>query len=116
MTPGDPDTPQAVDFAHTDAASSRRRDKALVLARFVWDHAITSAELLAMPDDRLRRLARAAGANPPSTRETWTVVADLLDEKSRWAAAHPDDPRATPAHGDEKITWVKPPLPPWPTN
>ncbi|MGW6695701.1 hypothetical protein ACWF62_18225 [Rhodococcus sp. NPDC054953] len=103
-----------VDFAHTDAASRRRRDKALGLARFVWDLGIGSADLLAMPDERLRKLARAAGANPPSTHETWTVVADLLDEKNRWAAAHPGDPRAVPAHADEKITWVKPPLPPWP--
>ncbi|MGW0045074.1 hypothetical protein [Rhodococcus sp. NPDC003348] len=105
-----------VDFAHTDQADRKRREKALGLARFVWDRGISGAELLAMPDDRLRKLARAAGANPPSTRETWSVVAELLDEKTRWAGTHPDDPRAVPAHADEKITWVKPPLPPWPTH
>ncbi|WP_345345375.1 hypothetical protein [Rhodococcus olei] len=103
-----------LDFAHTEQAGRRRREKALGLARFAWDHAITGAELLAMPDDRLRKLARAAGANPPSTRETWTVVAELLDEKDDWARAHPGDPRALRSHADEKITWVKPPLPPWP--
>lgn len=113
-SPNTPDSANSPDFAHTDQAARRRRDKALGLARFVWDRGITGAELLAIPGDRLRRLAREAGANPPSTRETWTVVADLLDEKARWAQAHPDDPRSVPAHADEKITWVKPPLPPWP--
>ncbi|MGO4202411.1 hypothetical protein AB4Z09_11785 [Rhodococcus sp. TAF43] len=102
-----------VDFAHTDQASRKRREKALELARFVWDRSITGAELLDLPDDRLRKLARAAGANPPSTRETWTVAAELVDEKTRWAQAHPDDPRAVPAHADEKIMWVKPPIVPW---
>jgi hypothetical protein len=105
-----------VDFAHTGEAARRRRDKAVGLARYVWDRGIGGADLLDLPDDRLRKLARAAGANPPSTRETWSVVAELLDEKSRWAAGHPDDPRAVPAHADEKIMWVKPPLPPWPSN
>ncbi|MFD1813320.1 hypothetical protein [Rhodococcus gannanensis] len=105
---------EPADFAHTEAAARRRREKATHLARFVWDRAITGDELLAMADDRLRKLAREAGANPPSTRETWTVVAELLGEKTRWADAHPDDPRAVPAYADEKITWVKPPLPPWP--
>jgi hypothetical protein len=105
--------PDEVDFAHTDAADRKRREKATELARFAWDRAISGAELLDLPDDRLRKLARAAGANPPSTRETWTVVADLLDQKSAWAAANPDHPQATPAHADEKIMWVKRPIPPW---
>ncbi len=64
-------------------------------------------------DDRLRKLARAAGANPPSTRETWTVAAQLIDEKDHWAGQHPDDPRAARDHADEKIMWVKPPIVPW---
>ena len=105
--------PDEVDFAHTDAADRKRREKATELARFAWDRGISGAELLDLPDDRLRKLARAAGANPPSTRETWTVVADLLDQKSAWATANPDHPQATPAHADEKIMWVKRPIPPW---
>lgn len=62
-------------------ASRSRREKAVGLAKFAWDRDISSTELLEMPDDRLRKLARAAGANPPSTRETWTIAAGLLDEK-----------------------------------
>ena len=102
-----------VDFAHTDQAGRKRREKALELARYAWDRAISGGELLQLSDASLRKLARAAGANPPSTRETWTVAAELIDAKDRWAAAHPDDPRAARAHADEKIMWVKPPITPW---
>ncbi len=101
------------DFAHNDMASRSRREKAVGLAKFAWDRDISSAELLDMPDDRLRKLARAAGANPPSTRETWTIAAGLLDEKAVWAAASPDRPEARREHPDEKIMWVKKPIEPW---
>ncbi|MGC0366442.1 hypothetical protein ABH922_004426 [Rhodococcus sp. 27YEA15] len=101
------------DFAHNDIASRSRREKAVGLAKFAWDRDISSTELLALPDDRLRKLARAAGANPPSTRETWTIAADLLDQKEIWAAAHPDRPETARAHADEKIMWVKKPIEPW---
>ena len=52
------------DFAHNDIASRSRREKAVGLAKFAWNRGITAAELLDMPDDRLRKLARAADANP----------------------------------------------------
>ncbi|MDG3008696.1 hypothetical protein G4X40_00870 [Rhodococcus sp. D2-41] len=101
------------DFSHGADADRRRAEKATALARFAWDRAIGGAELLALPDDRLRKLARAAGVNPPSTRETWNLAAELLDRKSEWAGRHPDDPRSVPAHADEKIMWVKRPPPAW---
>ncbi|NMM83640.1 hypothetical protein B2J88_04590 [Rhodococcus sp. SRB_17] len=101
------------DFAHNDIASRSRREKALGLAKFAWDRGITGAELLDMPDDRLRKLARAADANPPSTRETWTIAAGLINEKDQWASKHPDRPEAQRAHPDEKIMWVKKPIEPW---
>ncbi|MGW9566852.1 hypothetical protein [Prescottella equi] len=105
--------PNEVDFAHTDAADRKRREKATGLARYIWERDISGAELLDLPDAQLRKLAREAGVNPPSTRETWTVVAELLDEKSRWATAHPGHPQATPTHSDEKIMWIKRPITPW---
>ncbi|NLG56545.1 MAG: hypothetical protein GX542_13020 [Rhodococcus sp.] len=112
-----PNTPtpntSAPDFAHTEQAARNRREKAIGIARYVWDRAIAADELLALPEDALRKLARAADAHPPRSRETWQAVADLLDEKSRWAAAHPQHPAAVPAHEDEKIMWIKPPVTPW---
>ncbi|NUS42971.1 MAG: hypothetical protein HOQ24_04690 [Mycobacteriaceae bacterium] len=101
------------DFAHTDHATRSRHEKATQLARYIWDRGITGAELLALPLTLRRKLARAAGANPPSTEETWILVADLLSRKSAWAAAHPDHPAARPADADEKILWVKPPVTPF---
>ncbi|AOW94167.1 hypothetical protein BFN03_19780 [Rhodococcus sp. WMMA185] len=105
--------PQEVDFAHTDGAARRRREKAIGLAKYVWDRGISGEELLDLTDSARRKLARAAEINPPSTMETWNIVAEMLAQKSGWAARHPDHPAATPAHLDEKIMWAKPPVQPW---
>lgn len=101
------------DFAHSDQAAKSRQEKATTLARYVWDHGIEGAELLALDDATRRKLARAADLHPPSTMETWTIVAELLDRKSEWASANPGHPGAKPEHADEKIMWVKPPITPW---
>lgn len=108
-TPNDP----APDFAHTDQAARRRREKAVELARFAWDRGISGAELLALPDAQLRKLARAAGTHPPSSMETWKVAVDLLGQKEEWAQRNPGHPATARAHEDEKIMWVKRPVPGW---
>ncbi|MFI6867708.1 hypothetical protein [Nocardia sp. NPDC050406] len=100
-------------YAHSNAAEHARLDKARRLAAYVWHRDITSAELLNMPMPQRRKLAREANANPPSTDETWQVVARLLDEKDAWATRNPGHPAARRQHTDEKITWVKPPVKPW---
>ncbi|MEV0945073.1 hypothetical protein [Rhodococcus sp. NPDC049939] len=105
--------PREVDFAHTDGAARKRREKAVGLAKYAWDRGISGKELLALEDGTLRKLARAAGSNPPSTMETWLVVVELLDQKSAWAERHSDHPAAARDHLDEKIMWVKPPVQPW---
>lgn len=101
------------DFAHTDRAEKNRRDKAVVLARYAWNRGISGAELLALTDEVRRRLARAAGAHPPSTMETWQLAATLMDEKTAWADRHPTHPAAVRTDVDEKIMWVKPPVRSW---
>ncbi|MBJ8347574.1 hypothetical protein [Antrihabitans sp. YC2-6] len=101
------------DFAHTDRAGNMRREKAITLARYVWERGIDAVELQTLSDEQRRKLARAAGVNPPSTSETWNEVAGLLDRKDAWAAANPDHPSATPQLVDEKIMWIKPPITPW---
>ncbi|SNS55271.1 hypothetical protein [Rhodococcoides kyotonense] len=107
MTAGD------FDFAHSEQAAKSRQEKATTLARYIWERGISGAELLGLDDAARRKLARAADMSPPSTMETWTITADLLDRKDRWAADNPAHPAATPAHADEKIMWVKPPIAPW---
>ncbi|MEU4343362.1 hypothetical protein AB0H00_19140 [Nocardia sp. NPDC023852] len=101
------------DYAHSDAAAKSRAEKARRLASYVWQRGVTGSELLALPASARRKLARAAETNPPSTDETWVTVAQLLDEKDRWAARHPEHPAARRAHTDEKLLWVKPPITPW---
>ncbi|WP_327148066.1 hypothetical protein [Nocardia sp. NBC_01329] len=101
------------DYAHSPAAEAGRAAKARQLAGYLWDRDISGSELLDMPTTVRRKLARAAGANPPSTEETWHSVAQLLDEKAHWAAHRPDHPAAARQHTDEKLLWVKPPVTPW---
>ncbi|WP_278262978.1 hypothetical protein [Nocardia sp. AG03] len=104
---------QAPDHAHSDAATASRVVKARRLAAYIWARDIDSTELTTLPAPTLRKLARAAATNPPSTDETWRVVADLLDQKDAWATRNPDHPAAVRAHADEKLLWVKPPVQPW---
>lgn len=101
------------DYAHNDVSTGRRAEKARSLAVYLWDRDISAAELRTMPAATLRKLARAAGTNPPSTGETWQAVAALLDQKAAWAARHPGHPAAGRAHPEEKLLWVKPPIAPW---
>ncbi|GGK64818.1 hypothetical protein [Nocardia camponoti] len=109
-----PDSPdQAPDHAHSSAATAHRLVKARQLAAYIWARGITAAELRGLPDATLRKLARAAKTNPPSTGETWQVVAGLLDEKDAWAERNPTHPAATRPSLDEKILWIKPPITPF---
>ncbi|KQU39212.1 MULTISPECIES: hypothetical protein [unclassified Rhodococcus (in: high G+C Gram-positive bacteria)] len=100
-------------YSHSDAAEKSRRDKAVALARYLWDRDISADDLAAMAADVRRKVARAADINPPSSDETWTVVSTLLREKAEWALDHPDHDAVRRAHADEKILWVKPPVQPW---
>lgn len=115
---GDPaaagqDAGAAPDFAHTAAAERRRREKAVRLARYAWDRRVSGTELTGLDEATLRRFARAAGVHPPSSRATWDVAAELLERKQAWADRHPDRPEAARAHPEERIMWIKPPVPGW---
>ncbi|GGG23213.1 hypothetical protein GCM10007304_41260 [Rhodococcoides trifolii] len=101
------------DYSHSDHAQKSRESKATALARYLWDRDIDSSDLESMTPDLRRKLARAASINPPSTNETWTSVARMLDDKASWAAANPAHPSSARAYVDEKIMWVKPPITPW---
>lgn len=106
----------AADFAHTESAVRRRREKAVALARFAWDRRISGAELSSLDEATLRGLARAADVHPPSSRDTWDLAVDLLESKDAWAARNADRPEAVRAHPEEKIMWIKPPIPGWRPN
>lgn len=91
-----------IDWAHTPAAASARRRKAVKLARLCWGREITAADVAGMGSADRAQLAVEAGVNPPSTSETWQLVTELLTLKTIWALAHPDDPRSRPLSGSGK--------------
>ncbi len=85
----------------------------MALARYAWDRRIAAAELAALDEATLRRFARAAGVHPPSSRATWEATVELLEGKQAWAERNPDRVEAARAHPEERIMWVKPPVPGW---
>lgn len=100
------------DYAHNPVADANRREKARTLAAWCWDHHVTAVELDHLDRFTLNRVAREAGVNPPSTGETWQVVAAMLTAKTAWAAEHPDHPKAKRA--GERPEWVRPAPPEYP--
>lgn len=93
-------------FRHSEKAAANRLVKATVLARWLWDRGIDGDELVACGAAQRRRMARAAGVNPPSGIDTWSVVAEMLDEKSAWMERHPGHPSGAREHEDEKSQWI----------
>ncbi|WP_182346387.1 hypothetical protein [Tomitella gaofuii] len=100
-------------FAHSELARRRRHEKAVALARYAWDRRIAAGELAALDEATLRRFARAAGVHPPSSRATWDATVELLERKQDWAERNPGRDEAARAHPEERIMWVKPPVPGW---
>lgn len=93
-------------FKHSDKAAANRLVKARTLARWLWDRGIDGDELVACTPALRRRIARAAGVNPPSGIDTWSVVAEMLDEKDEWLGRHPGHPSGARAHEGEKADWI----------
>ncbi len=71
-------------FRHGTKAEANRLQKAKELARWLWDRNIGGEQVLGFTNKWRNKIARAAGVNPPSTLETWTVAAELME---RMAAA-----------------------------
>lgn len=96
-------------FTHSDTAEANRENKAKSLARFCWDRNINSIELMDFSDAHRRRLARAAGVNPPSTLETWEKAVALMLQKQEWLQRNPGHPAGDRHALDERGEWVPEP-------
>lgn len=96
-------------FRHSDRAEANRAAKAKTLARWLWDRGIDGDDLIAFSPAHRRRVARAAGVNPPSGIDTWAATAELLDAKAAWVADHPGHPSGLRAHEDERAAWAPEP-------
>lgn len=101
-----PAKPALDPFRHGSKAEANRLQKAKELARWLWDRNIGGEQVLGFTNKWRNKIARAAGVNPPSTLETWTVAAELMDRMQQLA-----DSGAQPGAGerhrlDEHEQWA----------
>ncbi|MCU6479039.1 hypothetical protein [Arthrobacter sp. A2-55] len=104
-----PPAPKPDPFKNSPRAEANRKAKAKVLARWLWDRNIDGATLLGFTPKYLREIARAAGANPPSTIDTWNVAVGLMAKMEARAAAEPNSPVTTRNYLDEHEKWATDP-------
>lgn len=96
-------------FRHGTVATSNRKAKAKLLARWLWDRGIDGPAVLGFTDKYRRIIAREAGVNPPSTLETWEVAADLMAKMEIKLEADPRLPAVQRHHLQEHSQWATDP-------
>jgi hypothetical protein len=93
-------------FRHGAHAEANRLAKARQLARWLWDRDITGEQVLGFTNKWRNKIARAAGVNPPSTLETWTVAVDLMARMEELAATGTQPEASERHHLDEHEQWA----------
>jgi hypothetical protein len=87
-----------VDYGHTNAAIEARREKARMLARWLYETGPLAALVGTLTPRHQREAERAAGVRRCSD-ETWALALDLLRQRLDWDARHmPPEPE--PASSD----------------
>ena len=92
-------------FRHGAHAEANRLTKARQLARWLWDRDIDGERVLGFTNKWRNKIARAAGVNPPSTLETWTVAVELMMRMEELAAAGTQPEAGERHHMDEHEQW-----------
>lgn len=92
------------DYAHTEQAALARREKARVLARFLWTNGYTVDQANAMTPQEWGHAARVCGKNQPSS-ESRALTLELLQRG--WDQFGPPpptepEPAPTPAAGKDR--------------
>ncbi|GAA1889948.1 hypothetical protein GCM10009715_39700 [Paeniglutamicibacter psychrophenolicus] len=93
-------------FRHGAHAEANRLTKARQLARWLWDRNISGEQVLGFTNKWRNKIARAAGVNPPSTLETWTVAVDLMARMEELAATGTQPEASERHHLDEHEQWT----------
>ncbi|WP_411731347.1 hypothetical protein [Paeniglutamicibacter sp.] len=97
----------AVDhFSHGAYAAANRQLKAKQLARWLWDRNINGEQVLGFTNKWRNKIARAAGVNPPSTLETWTVAAELMERMAQLDGSGLPTDASGRHHLDEHEQWA----------
>ncbi|WP_146755287.1 hypothetical protein [Arthrobacter sp. AQ5-05] len=98
--------PASDPFRHGAHAEANRLTKARELARWLWDRNISGEQVLGFTNKWRNKIARAAGVNPPSTLETWTVAVDLMTRMEELAASGTQPEASERHHLDEHEQWA----------
>ena len=93
-------------FRHGAYAEANRLAKARQLARWLWDRDIDGEQVLGFSNKWRNKIARAAGVNPPSTLETWTVAVDLMVRMQQLADSGTQPEASERHHLDEHEQWA----------
>lgn len=93
-------------FRHGSKAEANRLQKAKELARWLWDRNIGGEQVLGFTNKWRNKIARAAGVNPPSTLETWTVAAELMERMAQLADSGTQPGASERHHLDEHEQWA----------
>ncbi|GAA1497396.1 hypothetical protein [Paeniglutamicibacter kerguelensis] len=93
-------------FRHGTKAEANRQQKAKELARWLWDRNIGGEQVLGFTNKWRNKIARAAGVNPPSTLETWTVAAELMGRMEQLADSGTQPGASERHHLDEHEQWA----------
>lgn len=101
-----PAKPAIDPFTHGAHAEANRLAKARQLARWLWDRNIDGEQVLGFTNKWRNKIARAAGVNPPSTLETWTVAVELMGRMAQLADSGTQPGASERHHLDEHEQWV----------
>ena len=101
-----PAKPATDPFRHGAYAEANRMTKAKQLARWLWDRDIKGEQVLGFTNKWRNKIARAAGVNPPSTLETWTVAVELMSRMEELAGTGTQPEASERHHLDEHEQWA----------
>ena len=101
-----PAKPAIDPFRHGTKAEANRLQKAKELARWLWDRNIGGEQVLGFTNKWRNKIARDAGVNPPSTLETWTVAAELMERMQQLADSGTQPGASERHHLDEHEQWA----------
>jgi hypothetical protein len=101
-----PAKPATDPFRHGAYAEANRLTKARQLARWLWDRNINGEQVLGFTNKWRNKIARAAGVNPPSTLETWTVAVELMGRMEQLAGPGTQPGVSERHHLDEHEQWA----------
>ena len=101
-----PAKPAIDPFRHGTKAEANRQQKAKELARWLWDRDISGEQVLSYTNKWRNKIARAAGVNPPSTLETWTVATELMERMAQLAGSGSRPGASDRHHLDEHEQWA----------